>query len=335
MLYKASLVAQNKKDPWLARALFAAIITHEQGFLAVADPASPYIKALQQASYPLERNGMPLAVDATGKEVTIKALIIKRENREVDGMIIAHGDKTNGYALFISQGKMIMAVNQKGVAYQAATTETLPDKMEVTAELLKTGQIRISINDAIAATGKAPGLFTAPLTAPVRTGEESLEQYKVAVYPDRFRGDLRNITLSLNKSGSEGTAAPVSSIVIDLKVVKDIMQYDKKRITVKAGQNVTIRLENPDGMQHNLLIIKPGTLPVVGAAADAMVRDPKASQMQYVPKVPQVLYSTRLLNPGETVSLKFTAPKIPGDYPFVCTFPGHWRGMNGIMVVTK
>ncbi len=88
-------------------------------------------------------------------------------------------------------------------------------------------------------------------------------------------------------------------MVIDLKVVKDIMQYDKKKLSVKAGQKVTIRLENPDGMQHNLLIIKPGTLEKVGAAADAMVRDPNASKMQYVPKVPEVLHATKLLNPGK------------------------------------
>ncbi|MRG44697.1 dehydrogenase [Chitinophaga sp. SYP-B3965] len=336
LLYKASQSTQNGKDPWLARALFAAVITHEKGFLAVADPASPYIKALQQATYQLDRGVSSLALDVTAKEITIKALLNKRENRELEGPLVVQGDKTNGYALFVSKDKLTMVVNQKGVAYQATTTEPLPDKMEITAQLLKTGQIRIFINDAVAATGKAPGLFTAPLTVALRTGEDMQEQQRVAVYAsNRLRGDLRDVSLSLNGSGNDGAAAAVPSVVIDLKVVKDIMQYDKKRFSVKAGQNVTIRLENPDGMQHNLLIIKPGTLPVVGAAADAMVRDPKASQMQYVPKVPQVLHATRLLNPGETVSLKFIAPKTPGEYPFVCTFPGHWRGMNGIMVVTK
>ena len=335
LLYKASQVAQNRKDPWLARALFAAVITHEHGFVAVADAASPYVKALQQATYTLERNGMPLTVDVSGKEITIEALLSKRESRGLEGPIVVHGDKQNGYALFVSQDKLTMVVNLKGIAYKAVTTEPLPDKMEIKAQLLKTGQIRIALNDAVAATGKAPGLFSAPFTTAVRTGEDPQEEQRVAEYAGRLRGDLRNITLSVNKAGNEGAATAIPSVVIDLKVVKDIMQYDKKRFTVKAGQNVTIRLENPDGMQHNLLIIKPGTLPIVGAAADAMVRDPKASQMQYVPKVPQVLHSTRLLNPGETVSLKFTAPNTPGEYPFVCTFPGHWRGMNGIMVVTK
>ena len=33
--------------------------------------------------------------------------------------------------------------------------------------------------------------------------------------------------------------------------------------------------------------------------------------------------------------VKFTAPAQPGNYPFVCTFPSHWRTMNGTMEVTE
>ena len=52
-----------------------------------------------------------------------------------------------------------------------------------------------------------------------------------------------------------------------------------------------------------------------------------------VPPVPQVLFATTLLNPGESVTVQFRAPSQPGDYPFVCTFPGHWRVMNGVLRV--
>ncbi|QCR21171.1 plastocyanin/azurin family copper-binding protein [Pontibacter sp. SGAir0037] len=125
------------------------------------------------------------------------------------------------------------------------------------------------------------------------------------------------------------------SKTIIIGIVPDRMQFDKELITVKAGQKVTLELENPDGMQHNLVIVKPGTLDKVGAAADAMARDPKGAQQHYVPKMPEVLFATKLLNPEEVVTLTFTAPAQPGDYPFVCTFPGHWRMMKGIMKVVK
>jgi len=41
------------------------------------------------------------------------------------------------------------------------------------------------------------------------------------------------------------------------------------------------------------------------------------------------------VNPGESFTLEFSAPEEPGDYPYVCTFPGHWRGMNGTMRVVR
>lgn len=47
-----------------------------------------------------------------------------------------------------------------------------------------------------------------------------------------------------------------------------------------------------------------------------------------------MLFSTPLVNPNETFELRFTAPAAPGRYPFVCTFPGHWRIMQGMLVVT-
>lgn len=118
-----------------------------------------------------------------------------------------------------------------------------------------------------------------------------------------------------------------------IEVVPDLMQYSIDTFKVSSGQQIILELDNLDGMQHNLLIAKPGTLEKVGEAADAMLRDPKAAEKHYVPEIPEVLFSTKMVDPGEVYSLKFTAPETPGNYPFVCTFPGHWRMMNGIMVV--
>jgi azurin len=120
-----------------------------------------------------------------------------------------------------------------------------------------------------------------------------------------------------------------------LEVVPEQMKFDKDTITVKAGKNIVLELDNLDGMQHNLLILKPNSLDKVGAAADAMLRDPQASEKHYVPDMPEVLFATEMLGPNEVYTLKFTAPSTPGNYPFVCTFPGHWRMMRGIMVVEK
>lgn len=152
---------------------------------------------------------------------------------------------------------------------------------------------------------------------------------------------LKAETVTVNSSDSHKTDYKEEGILqekattILIEVVPELMKFDKDLFTVTAGKKIVLELDNLDGMQHNLLIIKPGTLEKVGAAADAMLRDPKASEKHYVPEIPEVLFATEMLGPNEVFTLNFTAPTQPGDYPYVCTFPGHWRMMNGIMRVVK
>ena len=66
-----------------------------------------------------------------------------------------------------------------------------------------------------------------------------------------------------------------------------------------------------------------------------MAADPQAPARHYVPDTPNVLFSTKMLDPNTTETLTFTAPTEPGDYPYLCTFPGHWRTMQGVMRVVE
>jgi azurin len=121
--------------------------------------------------------------------------------------------------------------------------------------------------------------------------------------------------------------------VVKIKSLREMMQYDLKSFTVSAGKTVEIVFENPDAMQHNLVIGKPKSLEKIGKAADKMITDPNGATNNYVPEMPEILFATSLVNPDQTVRLRFTAPAKPGDYPYICTFPGHWRLMNGVMTV--
>src|SRR5262249_51693711 len=107
----------------------------------------------------------------------------------------------------------------------------------------------------------------------------------------------------------------------------------RSKFYVEAGKPVVVILENDDIMPHNLLITSPGSLAEIGMAAERMATQPDGIAKSFIPDSPKVLHSTRMLQPRETVRLQFIAPERPGDYPYVCTFPGHWRIMNGIMRV--
>ncbi len=355
VIYQASLDDQNTKDQWISKAILAGAVAHEKGFLAASAKQTgksafteQVLVALKKESYPLARRSvMNFSPDVSGKEITIKANVTKNKDKALQGFIAGQGGKEGGYALYIEDGKVVMAVKQHGSVTKAVTTETLPEKFDVEARLTQGGDMAILIDGKPAAKGKAHMLFGSPLKGNFRTGEDLENEDKMGSYEGRFGfvGNFQRAVLELNKPSerdrmevakeSKASTTAGNAVVIDLKVENEIMQYDKKLITVKAGQKVVINLENPDGMQHNLLIIKPGSLQKVGKAADEMLRDPKAAEKQYVPKMPEVLFATKLVSTGETVSLEFTVPNVPGDYPYVCTFPGHWRGMNGIMRVTK
>jgi azurin len=123
--------------------------------------------------------------------------------------------------------------------------------------------------------------------------------------------------------------------IIRIEAVASQMRFDLTRFTVAAGEEVVIEFVNRDEMPHNFLITKEGALETVSLAAEAMVSSPDAFGQSFIPKTPEVLFSIRLLQPGETLQVRFKAPSQTGSYPFVCTFPGHWRTMNGIVEVTR
>jgi azurin len=47
----------------------------------------------------------------------------------------------------------------------------------------------------------------------------------------------------------------------------------------------------------------------------------------------RVIAFTPMLGGGQAATVEFKAPEAPGEYPFLCTFPGHAPSMNGIMTV--
>ena len=46
-----------------------------------------------------------------------------------------------------------------------------------------------------------------------------------------------------------------------------------------------------------------------------------------------VLAFTPLAAPKQAAEVTFTAPA-PGKYPYICTFPGHYLLMKGVLTVT-
>jgi hypothetical protein len=75
------------------------------------------------------------------------------------------------------------------------------------------------------------------------------------------------------------------------------------------------------------------TLEKIGEMTNRLVNDPDAYLRHYVPESKDVICYTDIVNPKEEFTIYFEAPKKPGRYPYLCTFPGHWMVMNGELIV--
>jgi uncharacterized cupredoxin-like copper-binding protein/glucose/arabinose dehydrogenase len=111
------------------------------------------------------------------------------------------------------------------------------------------------------------------------------------------------------------------------------LKYDLTKFQVKAGSKIRLIFNNNDDMLHNLVIVKPKTVAKVGEAAFKMDLDGEAKA--YVPDLEEVLFHTGLMQPESQETIYFVVPSTPGDYTFVCTYPGHYTLMQGIIKVVK
>ena len=113
------------------------------------------------------------------------------------------------------------------------------------------------------------------------------------------------------------------------------LQFAPKLLQAEPGSKVRLIFDNPDNMEHNFLLIAPGSVAEIGSLADKMAAETGAGEKEYIPDSDKILVHSKLLGPGSQQELVFTAPEKPGKYPYLCTFPGHWRIMQGVLTVAK
>jgi azurin len=109
------------------------------------------------------------------------------------------------------------------------------------------------------------------------------------------------------------------------------MMYDVPTFAVTAGKKVKLTFSDPDLMPHNLVLVKPGKAEAVGTLA--LELGARGFEKAFVPDSPEILAATKLVDPSKEDTIHFTCPNQPGEYPFLCTFPGHHQLMRGTMVV--
>jgi len=118
-----------------------------------------------------------------------------------------------------------------------------------------------------------------------------------------------------------------------IKPVGNQMKYEQTEFTVEAGTEVSLTFDNvatSPAMKHNVVILDGTSDELVQRVGNAALQ---ATDSGYIPDDDAILAATDMADPGETVSMTFTAPSEPGTYTYICTFPGHYMMMQGTMRV--
>lgn len=237
----------------------------------------------------------------------------------------------NSEALMVAKKALTHAsagVRRAAVAVLKNNSGALPAFQKAT--IFEDKDLRVRLAAVIAIADMKPSAEGQAILATMKKNKTNKEDYWINKALDAAIG----IQKAAPKNTGISNRTPADQ-VITIGVIKDQMKYSKQQFTVKAGTIVRITLSNTDFMQHNMLILQPGSKEKVGAEADKLAKEKNGTELQYIPKIPEVLFSMPLVTPQKSFTITFKVPDKTGDYPYICTFPGHWRIMNGIMKVVS
>jgi azurin len=130
-------------------------------------------------------------------------------------------------------------------------------------------------------------------------------------------------------------AQPAEQSVVELQIATDgdELRFVPRRLTCPSRARVRLFLHHAGEIindAHDWVLLRPG---IKGRFVDDADREPDGTLIVPPGDEYMVLAATPLCGRGQTVVVEFTAPAA-GEYPFVCSIPGHGATMAGVLVVT-
>ena len=167
----------------------------------------------------------------------------------------------------------------------------------------------------------------------IATGIAFAAQMNIAVAEDTATKEMaKEATPAMEKKEKMAKKADVEVTIEG----NDSLKFDKEAFTVKEGQTVALTFKNVGklpkvAMGHNLIVLKAGT--VVPTFAMACIPNAQTTGLPNEEEhKKQVIAASKVLGPDESETITFTAPAA-GEYPYLCSFPGHFGVMKGVMKV--
>ncbi|HUH47579.1 MAG TPA: beta galactosidase jelly roll domain-containing protein, partial [Arenibacter sp.] len=342
-LFELSREEEINTDDWLGSALYVAGSKHHQGFTAAFMASNPNFEMTLSDKGPRQVDDLD---DTHWKKMQLPQFI-EDAGLDMDGIIWFRKNMdlpsaSAGKSGIISLGPIDDSdkVYINGTLVGETKKDYKADRMyKIPAGILKAGENTITV--WVQDTGGGGGIWgnreqlflkvgttNTPLAGEwkydveedyTRSASRLFEETPVGELLARtFMGDV----MQEDQEVKDEVGGPGEAVSISIKTIENEMKYDITEFVVEAGKLVELVFENTDFMQHNLVITQRGEKEKVGMAADKLAMATDGADKNYVPVMPEVLYATAIVDPEKKAVLRFVAPKDPGDYPYICTFPG-------------
>jgi azurin len=138
--------------------------------------------------------------------------------------------------------------------------------------------------------------------------------------------------LCFTAGGRRAASEPAPPVDLLVESNGDLLEFNPKELSCRTGARVRLTFHHTGkyvNSEHNWVLIKPHSFDAVTEAAVAA-----GETNGWVPQADaHILAATPLCGKGQQVVVEFIAPEA-GDYPFICSFPGHGQSMWGVLHVT-
>ena len=118
---------------------------------------------------------------------------------EGDGVIVAQGGVTHGWALYVQDGKLHFAATREGQRDVLSATQTVSGKAKISCRLQKNGEVNVAVGDNDLVSGTVAGLILQQPLDGLQVGQDTGGNVGQYQSPFPFSGSVNEIVIEIGK----------------------------------------------------------------------------------------------------------------------------------------
>ena len=229
------------------------------------------------------------------------------------------------------------ALTHPSAAVRKAAIEVLPKTAE-TGEALVAAKVFTDPNlntrlSAVLGVIDLGGEASASVKAATQAARDGGDEWLDAAL-DKLHSAPDPITPTVAAPPAEGDDTDrLPHALLTLNAAPDGMRFEQTTLRAFENQPITLVFNNLHPDLHNVVLLDQDVeVELFGQALDRYLSDPKAIDTEYIPpaELGKVIASTGVLEQDGTLTITIEGLP-PGDYTYLCSVPGHWAVMRGVL----